>query len=128
MIYYGLKPFQNDILYTFKIQSDEVVVMQYQTNASSIIVYKSFLKPNGTNSPQFEKKFIDNIYVYLDEFTFKSHRLLDTPFTIAIYINGVIDSRIATCCEHGYSKQHRLRSRRSAFRLSSINGGIPCYT
>jgi hypothetical protein len=73
-----------------------------------------------------KKSLIDEIY--LDEFTFKSHRLLDTPFTIAIYINGVIDSRISTCCEQGYLKQRNLQSKRSAFRLLSVSGGIPCYT
>ncbi len=47
MIYCGSNTFRNDILYTFKIQSDEIIIMQYQTNANSVIVYKSFLKPNG---------------------------------------------------------------------------------
>jgi hypothetical protein len=65
---------------------------------------------------------------YLDEFTFKSRRILDTPFTIAIYINGVIDSRISTCCEQGYLKQRHLQSKRSVFRVLSVTGGIPCYT
>ncbi len=72
--------------------------------------------------------FIDKIYIYLDEFTFKSHRLLDTPFTIAIYINGIIDSRISTCCEQGYLKQRNLRSKRTAFQLLFVDGGTPCYT
>jgi hypothetical protein len=49
MIYYGLKTLRNDILCSFKIQGDEVIVMQYQTNTGSIMVYKSFLRPNGTN-------------------------------------------------------------------------------
>ncbi len=49
MIYCGPKTLPNDTLYTFKIQGDEVIVMQYQTTVSPIIVYKSFLRPNGTN-------------------------------------------------------------------------------
>jgi hypothetical protein len=49
MIYCGPKTLPDDTLYTFKIQGDEVIVMQYQTTASPIIVYKSFLRPNGTN-------------------------------------------------------------------------------
>jgi hypothetical protein len=56
MIYCGLKTYRNDILYTFKIQSDEVIVMQYQTNTSSIIVYKSFVKSNGTKFYRFERE------------------------------------------------------------------------
>lgn len=47
MIYCGSQPFRNDTLYSFKIQGDEVIVMQYQINTGSIIVYKSFLRPNG---------------------------------------------------------------------------------
>ncbi len=49
MIYCGSKKLRTDTLYSFKLQGDEVIVMQYQTNTGSIMVYKSFLRPNGTN-------------------------------------------------------------------------------
>jgi hypothetical protein len=66
--------------------------------------------------------------LYLDEFTFKSHRVMDTPFSIAIYINGIIDSRASTCCEQGYLQHRDLRRKRSIFRLLSVTGGTPCDT
>lgn len=124
MIYCGPKSLRNDTLYSFKIQGDEVIIMQHQSTTGSFMVYKSFLRPNGTKL----NLLLLTYKLYLDEFTFKSHRLLDTPFTIAIYINGVIDSRVSTCCEQGYLKQHNLQSRRSLFQLLFVSGGTPCDT
>jgi hypothetical protein len=49
MLYSGFKPSQSEALYKFKVQGDEVLLIQYQTSVGSTVVYKSFLKPNGTN-------------------------------------------------------------------------------
>jgi hypothetical protein len=49
MIYCEARTSRNKNLYTFKVQGDEIIVMQYQTSAGSIMVYKGFLTPNGTN-------------------------------------------------------------------------------
>jgi len=56
MIYSGSKILRLDTLHSFKIQGDEVIIMQYQASARSIMVYKSFLKPNGTNFYLLEKR------------------------------------------------------------------------
>lgn len=125
MIYSGPKHSANDKLFSFKIPSDEVIVMQYQNNSNSIIVYKSYLRSNG--NIYLMKWILFYSFLCLDEFTFKSHRLLNTPFTIAIYINGVVDSRLSACCEQGFLQHYRSQLKRSAFQLLFVSGGIPCY-
>jgi hypothetical protein len=49
MIYCEARTSRNKDLYRFKVQGDEIIVMQYQTSAGSIMVYKGFLTPNGTH-------------------------------------------------------------------------------
>jgi hypothetical protein len=65
---------------------------------------------------------------FLDEFTFKSYRLIDRHFAITIYINGIIDQHIFVCCEKGFVNQSHFETRRSSCQLQSITGGIPCET
>jgi hypothetical protein len=65
---------------------------------------------------------------FLDEFTFKSGRLINHHFAITIYINRIIDQHIFVCCENGFVNQSHFQTRRGSCQLISITGGIPCET
>ena len=65
---------------------------------------------------------------FLDQFTFQSYRLIDHPFDITIYINGIIDQHMFVCCENGLFRQAHFQTSRSSCQLHSITGGVPCET
>lgn len=62
----------------------------------------------------------------LDEFTFDSRRRSDYPFGISLYVKGLIDSRISTCCEYKHRHGVRLGGDRGHFAIKSVKGSTPC--
>ena len=62
----------------------------------------------------------------IDEFTFVSHRHTDYPLGLSLYVKGLIDSRISTCCEYKHRHGVRLGGERGHFAIVSVEGSKPC--
>lgn len=86
---------------------DEVLVMQQHCGGENLSVFKGFLKAG-------------------DEFTFNSRRRTDYPFGLTLYVKGLFDSRISTCCEHKHRHGVRLGGDRGHFAIKSVQGSKPC--
>ncbi|CAF3632135.1 unnamed protein product [Rotaria sordida] len=86
---------------------DEIIVMQQHCGGENLIVYKDHLKPG-------------------DEFKFNSRRHSDYPFGLSLYVKGLIDSRISTCCEYKHRHGVRLGGERGHFAILSVEGSKPC--
>jgi hypothetical protein len=66
------------------------------------------------------------IFICLEIFTFDSRRHRDYPFALALYINGLIDSRISVCCEYKHKHNVRLGSRYGLFGIYNVQKSQPC--
>ncbi|CAF2938466.1 unnamed protein product [Rotaria sp. Silwood2] len=86
---------------------DEIIVMQQHCGGENLIVYKDNLKAG-------------------DEFTFNSRRHSDYPFGLSLYVKGLIDSRISTCCEYKHRHGVRLGGEHGHFAIVSVEGSKPC--
>ncbi|CAF1063460.1 unnamed protein product [Adineta ricciae] len=106
MVYYGP---HTKVDYDRMVFSDvdEVMVMQQHCGGENLIVYKGYLKPGA-------------------EFTFNSRRRSDYPFGLSLYVKGLIDSRISTCCEYKHRHGVRLGGDRGHFAIVSVAGSKPC--
>ena len=124
MIYLGPTTIKSNGSYQFKIHADEILILQSHTETGTKPVFKGCVKPNG--SIIYSLMII--IHWSLDQFTFKSRRLIDRHFGITIYINRIIDQHIFVCCEKGFFNQSHFQARRGSCQLQSITGGIPCDT
>lgn len=62
----------------------------------------------------------------LETFTFDSRRHEDYPFALALYINGLFDSRISVCCEYKHKHNVRLGSRCGLFGIYDVRKSQPC--
>ena len=58
-------------------------------------------------------------------FTSRRHR--DCPFGISLYTDGMIDTRLSTCCEYRHKTGRMLGCRSGHFKLVNVSGGKPCY-
>ncbi len=123
MIYYG-PPKNIDRKNTwYQPNGDEIVVMQQHCGGENLIVFRGLVRPNG----KFKFKFILLFnYNYSETFTFDSRRHPDYPFALAIYINGLIDSRISVCCEYKHKHNVRLGSKYGLFGIYDVQKSQPC--
>jgi hypothetical protein len=69
-----------------------------------------------------QRSFFDR----LDEFSFESLRHMDYPFGLSLFVKGVIDSRISTCCEYKHRRGVRLGGELGHFAIKSVHGSKPC--
>jgi hypothetical protein len=106
MVYYGPHT-KIDYDHSLFEPVDEIMVMQQHCGGENLIVYKDNLKAG-------------------DEFTFNSRRHLDYPFGLSLYVKGLIDSRISTCCEYKHRHGVRLGGERGHFAIVSVEGSKPC--
>ncbi|XP_073807732.1 uncharacterized protein isoform X2 [Danio rerio] len=86
---------------------DEMKVLQQICGGENICVFKGFVQPG-------------------EQFQFTSQRHLGFPFSATIFVNGLMTTRISSCCEYRYAPGFQ-QGRRSCFRLTRLNGGKPCY-
>lgn len=72
--------------------------------------------------------FFSLIYLdyYIDQFSFNSRRHSDYPFGLSLYVKGLIDSRISTCCEYKHRHGVKLGGERGHFAILSVEGSKPC--
>ena len=64
---------------------------------------------------------------FLDTFSFISRRHHQMPFGLSLYIDGLIDCRVSTCCEYKHQCGRRIGGKSAHFQLIGIDGGKPCY-
>ncbi|CAF0833286.1 unnamed protein product [Rotaria sordida] len=107
MIYYGPQIVIDCKNKWFQPNGDEIVVMQQHCGGENLIVFKGFVKPNQL-------------------FKFESRRHQDYPFAVALYINGLIDSRISVCCEYKHNRNIRLGSKYGLFGIYNVQKSQPC--
>ncbi|UJR16504.1 hypothetical protein I4U23_003406 [Adineta vaga] len=106
MIYYGSHTKLEYDRSLFE-STDEIMVMQQHCGGENLIVYKGNHKRG-------------------DEFSFNSHRHSDYPLGLSLYVKGLIDSRISTCCEYKHRNGVRLGGERGHFAVVSVQGSKPC--
>ncbi|CAF2961367.1 unnamed protein product [Rotaria sp. Silwood2] len=106
MVYYGPHT-KVDYDHLVFEQIDEIIVMQQHCGGENLIVYKNYLKPGAL-------------------FTFESRRHSDYPFGLSLYVKGLIDSRISTCCEYKHRHGVKLGGDRGHFAIKSVHGSKPC--
>lgn len=106
MIYYGPHT-KIDYDHSLFEPVDEIIVMQQHCGGENLIVFKKNLRIG-------------------DEFSFNSRRHSDYPLGLSLYINGLIDSRISTCCEYKHRYGVRLGGERGHFAIVSVQGSRPC--
>ena len=125
MIYYGP---QTNIDYNkdwFRPNGDQIIVMQQHCGGENLMVFKGFVKPNRKSIFFFFQKSCHKC-TFLELFTFDSYRHADYPFAIALYINGLINSRISVCCEYKHKHHVRLGSKHGLFGIYKVCNSKPC--
>jgi hypothetical protein len=122
MTYHGQKTFVEYDKSWFQQKGDEILVMQQHCGGENLPVFKGFVEPGGKN--QFFLSFNDRIH--LEKFAFDSKRHSDYPFALALYINGLINSRISVCCEYKHKKNALLGGPHGSFSIASVQKVKPC--
>ncbi|CAF4582829.1 unnamed protein product [Rotaria sp. Silwood1] len=107
MIYYGPQTMIDYKKKWFQPNGDEIMIMQQHCGGENLIVFKGFVKPN-------------------EIFKFESRRHPEYPFAVALYINGLIDSRISVCCEYKHKHNVRLGSKYGLFGIYNVQKSQPC--
>lgn len=96
----------NDMFPSGKLS--EVQVIQQHCGASTVCVFRELLPANTV-------------------FTFVSRRHRGSPFGLTIYINGIINIRVSSCCEYKHKPGNKIGGKNSQFALISVQGAAPCY-
>ncbi|PAA76102.1 hypothetical protein BOX15_Mlig011659g1, partial [Macrostomum lignano] len=86
----------------------EVTVMQQHSGGNTLRVFYGLVKPG-------------------EDFTFVSRRHRGYPFSLSLYIDGVMDSRVSACCEYKHRTGVRLGSKTGHFGFVSVSEAAPCY-
>nr|XP_022321734.1 glutamate-rich protein 3-like isoform X9 [Crassostrea virginica] len=60
-------------------------------------------------------------------FSFISRRHRGYPFSLSIFVDGRVDSRVSTCCEYKHAKGVKLGGKMGHFSLLKVEGATPCY-
>ncbi|CAM2706639.1 unnamed protein product [Rotaria socialis] len=107
MVYYGSQTFSDCDTSWCQPDGDEIIVSQQHCGGENLIVFKGHVK-------SFEK------------FSFESRRHPDYPFALALYINGLIDSRISTCCEYRHKRNVPLGGKQGLFGIVDVIDAKPC--
>ncbi|XP_076457028.1 uncharacterized protein LOC143291186 isoform X2 [Babylonia areolata] len=88
--------------------TQEVVVEQQHCGGNTLTVFKERLTPGST-------------------FELISYRHRGYPFSLTLYLDGQMDSRVSTCCEYRHSRGAKIGGKQGHFSLLSVEGAIPCY-
>uniref|UniRef100_A0A0X3NPH1 Glutamate-rich protein 3 n=1 Tax=Schistocephalus solidus TaxID=70667 RepID=A0A0X3NPH1_SCHSO len=86
----------------------QVVVEQQPSGTHTVVVFKGLVKPGGS-------------------FSFASRRVPGFSFSLTIYVDGVQDSRISTCCEHRHRNGANIGGKSGHFIFVDAIGSSPCY-
>ncbi|XP_061406373.1 glutamate-rich protein 3-like isoform X2 [Lethenteron reissneri] len=92
-----------------QVLGDEVRVMQQHCGGESLCVFHGRLKRG-------------------EAFRFRSRRLGGFPFSLSLYVDGLLIGRLSWCCEFRHRQGGRLSGGRlSHFSLTGVQGAAPCY-
>ncbi|XP_078721464.1 uncharacterized protein LOC144937831 isoform X2 [Lampetra fluviatilis] len=92
-----------------QVLGDEVRVMQQHCGGESLCVFHGRLKRG-------------------EAFRFRSRRLGGFPFSLSLYVDGLLVGRLSWCCEFRHRQGGRLSGGRlSHFSLTGVQGAAPCY-
>lgn len=69
----------------------------------------------------------DYLAFLLDEFTIFSRRHYGMPLGLSMYIDGMINCRLSSCCEYKHYPGQMVGGKSAQFHLVQVNGGKPCY-
>ena len=123
MVYLGRKIFAHG----GPSNEDEILLLQQHAGGENLPVFKGLLKPNGSIFVLcLRSKRSLSRSSRTDRFDFVSRRHPDYPFAITCYINGLIDSRISTCCEMKHQLGVSLGGPRGSFMIEHIQRGKIC--
>eukprot|EP00729_Bicosta_minor_P008140 gene8140-15634_t len=85
-----------------------IVVKQQPRGAADFVVYSGMVLPGSS-------------------FSFESMRDPNFPLGVTIFINDVMECRLATCCEHKYKTNALIGNKASAkLKWVRVDGGDPC--
>jgi len=85
-----------------------IVVKQQPRGAADFVVYSGMVLPGSS-------------------FSFESMRDSNFPLGVTIFINDVMECRLATCCEHKYRTNALIGNKSSAkLKWVRVDGGDPC--
>ncbi|XP_075924944.1 uncharacterized protein LOC116945077 isoform X1 [Petromyzon marinus] len=91
-----------------QVLGDEVRVMQQHCGGESLCVFHGRLRRG-------------------EAFRFRSRRLGGFPFSLSLYVDGLLVGRLSWCCEFRHWQGGRLSGRLSHFSLTGVQGAAPCY-
>ena len=83
-----------------------------------------YSSPHSSSSLSLSISYLINFPA--EDFDFYSKRHVGMPFGLSIYMDGLVDLRVSTCCEYRHKCGNLLGSRCSHFKLVSMSGGRPC--
>ncbi|XP_064596721.1 glutamate-rich protein 3-like [Liolophura sinensis] len=86
----------------------EVLVEQQHCGGNTLHVFKEKLLPGST-------------------FRFISRRHRGYPFSLSLYIDGLMDCRVSSCCEYKHVPGSKLGGKQGHFSLVGVTGSAPCY-
>ena len=124
MVYHGASKKYRGDRNRFNNTPDEIVVSQQHCGGENLVVFKDLLLPNRNCS--FTCILSIMLMLCLEKFAFDSRRHQDYPFALALYINGLIDSRISVCCEYRHRNHIRLGGKYGSFAIDEIRKVKPC--
>lgn len=68
-----------------------------------------------------------SLSLLIEKFQFLSKRHFGNPLGLSIYLDGMMDTRVSSCCEYRHRCGKMLGSRIAHFKLVKVEGGKPCY-
>ncbi|XP_025092847.1 glutamate-rich protein 3-like isoform X2 [Pomacea canaliculata] len=88
--------------------TQEIQVEQQHCGGNTLTVFKERLVPGS-------------------EFSFISYRHRGYPFSLTLYVDGHVDSRVSTCCEDRHSPGAKIGGKQGHFSIICVDGAVPCY-
>ncbi|XP_029650050.1 glutamate-rich protein 3-like isoform X2 [Octopus sinensis] len=89
------------------VRETEVVVQQQHCGGNTVCVYHGKLLPQ-------------------ENFTFISHRHINFPFSLSVYLDGILHLRVSVCCEYRHHRGGIIGGPQGQFILVSVKGSMPC--
>ncbi|XP_070209545.1 glutamate-rich protein 3-like isoform X3 [Littorina saxatilis] len=88
--------------------TQEVVIEQQHCGGNTLTVFKDRLLPGSA-------------------FEFISYRHRGYPFSLSLYVDGQMDSRVSTCCEYRHKRGAKIGGKQGHFSVLKVEGAVPCY-
>ncbi|XP_035222466.1 glutamate-rich protein 3-like [Stegodyphus dumicola] len=102
LYYHGPAP-----LNSLKHLEQNVLIQQQHCGGNPVVVYKGTVSPN-------------------ESLTFTSVLHEGFPFSITIFLDGIRDLKLSSCCVFRYLPNRRLGGSSGSFSIQNVEGGKPC--